>query len=120
MSAESQLCTACGFCCDGRLFSLAPLTLEEAAWAKRRRLPLVSHADKVSLEQPCGALEGTRCTVYDERPESCRRFVCVLLSRVTHGELSIDDALAHVKAARETPNEETMSAFERAGRRSTS
>ena len=120
MSAESQLCTACGFCCDGRLFSLAPLTLEEAAWAKRRRLPLVSHADKVSLEQPCGALEGTRCTVYDERPESCRRFVCGLLERVTNGEIDLQSAIEHVNVARAAPTKELMSAFDRAIRRSSS
>jgi hypothetical protein len=116
----SELCTACGFCCDGRLFSLAPLTAPEAEWARRRRLPLVTHSNKVSLEQPCGALDGTRCTVYDERPESCRRFVCDLLDRLEHGELSIDDALAHVRAARDTPSEETMSVFARAARRSSS
>ena len=112
----SELCTACGFCCDGRLFSLAPLTTEEAAWARRRRLPLVAHSDKVSLEQPCGALEGTRCTVYDERPESCRRFTCDLLDRVLRGVVSLDDALARVNAARAAPNEETMSPFARAAR----
>jgi len=116
----SALCTACGFCCDGRLFSLAPLTPSEAEWARRRRLPLVQHAASVSLEQPCGALEGTRCTVYDERPESCRKFVCVLLDQVTCGEISLETALERVAAARETPNEETMSAFERAVRRSSS
>jgi hypothetical protein len=119
-SVANELCTACGFCCDGRLFSLAPLTAEEATWARRRRLPLVAHADKVSLEQPCGALEGTRCTVYDERPASCRNFVCELLDRATHGEISLEDALAHVRAARDTPSEKSMSAFARAARRSSS
>lgn len=116
----SELCTACGFCCDGRLFSLAPLTDEEAEWAKRRRLPLVAHSGKIALEQPCGALEGTRCTVYDERPESCRRFVCDLLDRVMHDELELDAALTHVATARTSPSEELMSAFARAARRSTS
>ena len=118
MSAE--LCTACGFCCDGRLFSLAPLTADEASWARRRRLPLVMHSGTISLEQPCGALEGTRCTVYDERPESCRRFVCELLDRVTNGELSLEAAIKHVTAARDAPSEETMSAFARVVRRSSS
>jgi hypothetical protein len=80
----------------------------------------VEHATNVSLEQPCGALEGTRCTVYDERPESCRRFVCDLLDRSMRGELSLDAALAHVRAARDAPSEETMSAFARAARRSSS
>jgi hypothetical protein len=116
----SELCTACGFCCDGRLFSLAPLTARETEWARRRRLPLVTHSDNVSLEQPCGALEGTRCTVYDERPESCRRFVCELLDRVTNGELALQAAIEHVAAARAAPNEELMSAFARAARRSSS
>ena len=116
----SELCTACGFCCDGRLFSLAPLTASEAEWARRRRLPLVEHASNVSLEQPCGALSGTTCTVYDERPESCRRFVCVLLDQLQHGEVPLESALERVADARETPTEETMSAFARAARRSTS
>ena len=116
----SELCTACGFCCDGRLFSLAPLTADEATWARRRRLPLVSHSGKTALEQPCGALEGTRCTVYEERPESCRRFVCLLLERVMSGALSLNAAIEHVAAARRAPTPELMSAFDRAARRSNS
>jgi Fe-S-cluster containining protein len=107
---------ACGFCCDGRLFSLAPLTADEAAWARRRRLPLVAHAESVSLAQPCGALDRRRCTVYEERPASCRRFVCVLLDKVMNGELPLPAALAHVECARTAPSEDVMSAFARAER----
>lgn len=98
--AES-LCTSCGACCDGSLFRLTPLSDDEAAWAARRHLPLLDAVADPAMAQPCGALEGTRCRLYDERPETCRRFRCRVLVRLENGDIDRAEAEARVARLRE-------------------
>lgn len=99
--AESEdLCRACGFCCDWVLFRFAELSADEAAWAKRRHLPLVDRAGKASLAIPCGAHGRAGCTVYEERPSVCRSFRCVLLRGVADGQTPFEKASALVTRAR--------------------
>jgi hypothetical protein len=80
------LCQSCGLCCDGSLFGRVDLAPEEVEPARRRGLR-VFH-DARGFEQPCAALASAgpgpgyrRCSIYDERPRACRRFVCRLYDR---------------------------------------
>jgi hypothetical protein len=79
------LCQACGLCCDGSLFGRVDLEPDEVDAARRRRLRVLSSEE--SFEQPCAALAitasgvGRRCSIYEERPLSCRRFACRLYDR---------------------------------------
>ncbi len=76
----TELCLACGLCCDGSLFGLVPLRDAEVAVARRHGLVLLH--DRM-LVQPCGALgSGARrpCAIHAERPASCRAFECRLLA----------------------------------------
>jgi Fe-S-cluster containining protein len=50
--------------------------------------------------QPCAALEGCRCRIYDERPEHCRNFDCLLLKNVKFGKIKPAAALRKIKLAR--------------------
>lgn len=81
----STLCQSCGLCCDGSLFGRVPLDPEEDVLARRNRLRVLDNGK--AFEQPCTALgessSGARriCSIYDERPLSCRRFTCRLLDR---------------------------------------
>lgn len=97
--AES-LCTSCGACCDGSLFRFTPISEEEAAWARRRSLALLPSREP-RMVQPCGALEGARCRVYEERPETCRRFRCRVLKRLESGDIDRAEAEARVARLRE-------------------
>ena len=92
---SSTLCTRCGFCCDGLLFSWAGIEPEEAA---RIHLPIASESGQ--LAQPCVLLHGTSCSAYPERPKVCHEFRCKLLRRTDSGQLPIDLALKSVARAR--------------------
>jgi hypothetical protein len=90
----------CGLCCDGNLFSSVPLRRSEVEPLQRLSLPVVNRADGTpGLQQRCAALEGRCCTVYAERPETCRTYRCHLLTAAAEGEVSLEEALAVVDEA---------------------
>ncbi|MBJ6760738.1 YkgJ family cysteine cluster protein [Myxococcaceae bacterium JPH2] len=96
----STLCLRCGLCCDGTLFTTVAVRPSEVEPLRQRGVPLVERADgSPALAQHCAALEGRHCTVYAERPESCRRYRCHLLTALAEGEVSLDEALGVVDQA---------------------
>lgn len=100
MDASSTLCTSCGLCCDGSLFSIAPLVPEDGAVTP----PLRSQEDDDEryLSLPCRALDSARCcTVYGNRPRICGAFRCALLDRLDGGTISLQEAVHKVAVARQ-------------------
>lgn len=101
------LCTRCGLCCDGTLLG----DVELSGPAEAARLELLGldvdtdDGDADVLPLPCAALRGTCCSIYPQRPRSCRAFECRLLQNAQRGAVSVDDALvqiahAHAQVAR--------------------
>jgi Fe-S-cluster containining protein len=96
----STLCRRCGLCCDGNLFSHVGLAGNELEPLRRRGLPIVARDDgSPVIRQRCPALHDRTCTIYDERPASCRRYRCLLYAALADHELSLAEALAEVDAA---------------------
>ena len=60
----------------------------------------VAKGGVLKLPQRCSALEGCRCTVYEQRPFVCRRFDCLLVRSVTDKELPLNEAQGIVEEAR--------------------
>jgi Fe-S-cluster containining protein len=88
-------------CCDGTLFTHVSLQPAEATALQQRGLPLTSRADgSPALAQHCAALDGRTCTVYADRPASCRRYHCQLYAALAEKEVSLDEALGIVDEAR--------------------
>lgn len=83
-----SLCLFCGLCCDGTLFGTAPLEAGEA----ERLAGRIALAPDGTMLLPCRALDGCRCTVYDDRPAVCRAFNCLALAQLQRGEISEEDA----------------------------
>jgi uncharacterized protein len=98
MPAAATLCQRCALCCDGALFAAVPLDPGEALAVRARGLVVL--ADRDVLPQPCAALRGRRCTIYDDRPGPCRRYRCMLLLALDAGEVSLPEAEAVVDDAR--------------------
>jgi uncharacterized protein len=100
-----RLCRSCGLCCDGSLFGLVVLQPEEVETARRHRLRVL--ASGKGFEQRCAALEGHgpvgphECTIYGERPQSCRDFACRLYERHRLEGGPIEPRLAAVRRVRE-------------------
>ncbi|QSQ11930.1 YkgJ family cysteine cluster protein [Myxococcus landrumensis] len=96
----STLCLRCGMCCDGTLFTHVSLQPEEASALRRHGVPLLQREEGPPvLAQHCSALEGRTCTVYADRPASCRRYHCQLFSALSEKEVSLDEALGLVDEA---------------------
>lgn len=54
-----------------------------------------------SFSQPCPHLEGTRCSVYADRPGRCRQFECELLKSVRRGDQPVESAKKIIEETRE-------------------
>jgi len=97
----STLCLACGLCCAGALFGHVRLTPSEVPRILELGLPVYSQTDYPAMLQPCAALDGTACRVYQERPMRCIAFRCHLLEAYQCDEVSLDEALGVVTLAKE-------------------
>jgi len=81
----ATLCRACSLCCDGSLFGRVAVAPEEAKSAWRGRLRVLDSGN--SFDQPCAALlrertgERRSCSIYADRPRSCRLFACRIYDR---------------------------------------
>lgn len=96
----SAICTNCGLCCDGTLYFVAPLSKAECD----NLIPVLevrteANGDTV-LKQPCKALAGSCCTIYDSRPQICRGYRCGVLESVIDGELQPERAVQIVSEVR--------------------
>ena len=101
----ARLCQSCGLCCDGSLFGRVVLQSDEIERARKHRLRVLARGD--GFEQPCpalgtpGAVGERRCTIYRERPRSCRQFTCKLYERQRAEGGPIEASLAAVKRIRD-------------------
>lgn len=110
--AISRLCQACGFCCNGVLFSHVLLIDEDAllttveiryysltcpqdsefqASANAFGSPEDSEAAR-KLEHPCSFHKKNRCSVYNKRPARCHEYECRLVREVCSNNLSVESA----------------------------
>ena len=89
-----NLCTDCGLCCNGVMFSIVALQPGESAKALGA---LGLHVKRGTFTQPCAALDGLCCTIYEQRPVRCRLFECQQLQRIAAGEITEAEALEAVR-----------------------
>jgi hypothetical protein len=100
VTPAARLCTSCGACCDGTLFDEVPLERDEVALGKRLSLPIVPSGDDAAMNLPCPALVDATCSVYDQRPSTCRTFRCELLLDVEAARVELAPALERVRSLR--------------------
>ena len=79
---EQVDCTLCGNCCKTMYVTVDQFDIERLA----KRLGMKPHAferkyvvmaddrEKLLSRVPCAFLDGTRCSVYEDRPRACRDF----------------------------------------------
>jgi uncharacterized protein len=100
-SNGSNLCLACGLCCDGSLFERAVLKPGEETQAEKLGLVMISHdSSKPAFAQPCPAFKNENCSVYLQRPNVCKGFKCGLLLKYENGLLGLPEALENVGRVR--------------------
>jgi Fe-S-cluster containining protein len=118
-SRGEDLCLTCGLCCDGTIFAdvklqasdtparllalglplrRAKVKLTKAAPALALPRPAAVHSCK--FDQPCAAFRGQQCRIYEDRPNHCREFECLLLKGVKAGKMEKKAALGIIQKAR--------------------
>jgi Fe-S-cluster containining protein len=101
MNDPTPLCRHCALCCDGTLFSHGTVDARESERAGRVGLPLVAQLDGTTrFEQPCQMLAGHDCSIYQDRPQTCRDFLCDLGKAYQEDELTLSEARAVVQNVR--------------------
>ena len=96
------LCTACGLCCDGTLLADVELGGKDDLGALEVLGLEIEDPDEEHdglLLLPCGALRGTRCSIYVHRPECCRTFECRLLQEAGRGLVTVEQAMVTISDA---------------------
>jgi Fe-S-cluster containining protein len=95
-----SLCQACGLCCDGTI------TFRVKVWTDDDIAPLAASGIQIYwdkntrvFKQPCAAHKNCICTIYKDRPRSCRDYECRLLERFKGSEISQDEALGIIRKA---------------------
>jgi len=98
--ASSDLCLACGLCCDGSLFERASLRSGEDELAQSLGLTVIGTGSNDSgFRLPCPLFSGC-CTIYNQqRPKICNAFRCKQLLRQDRGQ-SLSEGLAKISRVR--------------------
>lgn len=97
----TRVCQSCGLCCNGTLFKNGKLRPEEVETAKKNRLVVIEDGPFFALPCPRFDAEARSCTVYEERPNTCRGFECRLLARYRTEGGPIEAPLEDVRRTRE-------------------
>lgn len=96
-SLSEALCTNCGLCCDGTLFEDVELKNEREALGLELMGVQIDTDAAPALPLPCTALDGRKCSIYKNRPGTCRRFECKLLQQTKLGNISTAEAKTTIK-----------------------
>ncbi len=103
MSDSSNICLACGLCCDGTLIGYVQLDKEELP-ALKKVMTIETAGDNGFILHPCPSFCNS-CTIYENRPKQCAKFKCELLKSVDENKLAFDtavDVVALVKIKKAT------------------
>jgi len=101
----SDLCLACGLCCNGTLFNYADLKEHEFEQVVRLGMKPADDEDKTSFSLPCPQLEGAKCSCYGDRPSVCGDFMCELVGTLSSGEMSLNETQQVAARTREISHE---------------
>ncbi len=87
----SELCLACGLCCQGALHSRAALKPDETEVALRNGMTLTVLDDgSPGFDQPCPCHQSGACSIYGStRPRVCSDYKCRLLKQYLRGEITL-------------------------------
>ena len=92
------LCAVCNMCCDGTVFTQAPMRAGEEAQAEAVGMTVFDYEGRPAFALPCPRITPQGCSVYERRPDKCKRFRCPTLVALDIGE--IDDTAARARVAR--------------------
>ncbi|WP_347157632.1 YkgJ family cysteine cluster protein [Pontibacter chitinilyticus] len=102
MIDSTNICLACGLCCDGTLVGFVQLSPEELPRIKEVMAIEEASNDGIFL-QPCNNYcDG--CTIYPDRPKQCASYDCELLRSLQRKELDYTSAIEIIEVAKQRKN----------------
>ncbi|GAA0280280.1 hypothetical protein GCM10009127_21790 [Alteraurantiacibacter aestuarii] len=94
---ESELCLACGMCCDNTLFGRVISSAEEAPQLRALGIQVIEYDDgEFSFNQRCPRLRGFKCEVYQSRPHTCQSYVCETINALRDGTITGQQAQSRI------------------------
>ena len=93
----SDLCVKCGLCRNGALFDFGPLGDDEKDRVRDAGLTIIEKEGKTAFGLPCPCLKGAFCTVYEDRPQTCRTFRCSTLKALEAEMITYSEAEARIE-----------------------
>lgn len=88
----TELCAACGACCDGSVFKSLPIGPGDAIPNSDGLVSLHAKAHATLFKLPCPSRRDGGCNIYGTRPKVCRDFECSGLKALKAGKLSDEEA----------------------------
>ncbi|WP_299706367.1 hypothetical protein [uncultured Pontibacter sp.] len=99
MIDSTNICLACGLCCDGTLIGFVQLSHEELP-AIRELMDIEEASSDGIFIQPCEKYcDG--CSIYLDRPKQCASYNCKLLEYVLRKELDHTSAIEIIDVAKQ-------------------
>lgn len=70
--------TQCGACCKYMLIPIGDEPSDYTRWAELHKVELVEWRGLicVKIDKKCSKLKKNKCTIYEDRPDTCKRFKC--------------------------------------------
>jgi Fe-S-cluster containining protein len=97
-----NICLDCALCCDGTLFTSAPVTAaDDFAPLAAKGARIVKIEDRTTFRLPCPAVSEGCCSIYERRPAVCREVSCLLRLRYDAGLVTFDEARSCIANAKE-------------------
>lgn len=103
LNETSALCRDCGLCCNGSIYSVAPVRDDEADFARSAGFDVKPQPNgTLAFDLPCSHLCGTACSIYDKRRlHICGDYFCTLALRLEAGETGMPAARKAVEVAQD-------------------
>ncbi|AKQ46958.1 hypothetical protein TH63_17040 [Rufibacter radiotolerans] len=99
MDDSTNICLACGFCCDGTVVGFVQVGREELP-ALKEFTDIGNANGEGFFLQPCkNYCDG--CSIYSKRPRQCASFECALLESLGQKRLDYDSAIKIVDEVRQ-------------------
>lgn len=90
-----ELCASCGLCCSGLLFEHVRFEPKDTVACSHIDLDAGAKQDMLVLH-PCPLLEGTHCSIYQDRPTRCRDYACQTRREILNGAIDQQEASGRI------------------------
>jgi len=114
----SDLCVACGMCCDGTMFGNVVCSKEEADYVASLGLETKKKDEQTNhlFIQPCPLHVSGQCSIYSDpkKPKTCSGYKCALLKRVLKEEITPEQALVKVERMKKAKKDLNVSSVREA------